>query len=486
MDNLHRPGESILIGDFNLDMSKRDSPKVKKLLKVCSKNSLESYIHSCTRITRKSATTIDLIFSDFGYVSHSGTIDTNISDHLPIYLVKKKSCTSKTYVEVEGRSYKNLDRDQFDADIKAIDLSDVLGRCGPDVIWDTFYQRAVEVLDIHCPIKKLRLYTDRAGFITTDLEKLIHMRDKSYSKARRSGLTEDWNSARSIRDKVRRDLNKAKKDYVARLIDQSNGDSKKFWRVLGDTFLKMKSANIDCIYKQGTTDVIYGAEAADEINRFFCNVSTELARKFPDLPDIPDPDYSVSRNYLIRGPLDIDSVLTQIRKIDVGKASGLIEMNSRILKTILLAVPQLFTDILNLCLEHAIFPNSWKVAIIVALPKKGNAKELNNLRPLSLLPVQGKILEFFLNQEIMAHLEDNQLLADEQMGFRGGRSTVEGCLGLVDEIIKSNDDGKLSIVVFVDLAKAFNTVSLPLLLQKMANFGFPKRIVDMLRSYLRD
>lgn len=59
---------------------------------------------------------------------------------------------------------------------------------------------------------------------------------------------------------------KLKKDYVALLIDQTNGDSKQFWPVLGDSFLKTKSASINCIYTKNTTDIIYGIEAANEIN----------------------------------------------------------------------------------------------------------------------------------------------------------------------------------------------------------------------------
>lgn len=110
------------------------------------------------------------------------------------------------------------------------------------------------------------------------------------------------------------------------------------------------------------------------------------------MPILDDPDNRASADYLPCGPLDLDSVPTQVHRIDITKSSGLREMNSKILKIILLAVPELFTWILNSCLEKSIFPDSWKVAIVVPLPKKGNIKELNNIRPISLLPAQGVLI----------------------------------------------------------------------------------------------
>lgn len=104
LENSPTPGERVMIGDFNIDISKGNCPKVKKLFKLCSNWNLESHIESNTRITNKSATCIDLIYSDIRYVSCSGCINVNISDHLPTYLVKKKSKSDKSFVEIVRRS----------------------------------------------------------------------------------------------------------------------------------------------------------------------------------------------------------------------------------------------------------------------------------------------------------------------------------------------------------------------------------------------
>lgn len=87
---------------------------------------------------------------------------------------------------------------------------------------------------------------------------------------------------------------------------------------------------------------------------------------------------------------------------------------------------------------------------------------------------------------ILQHMEDEGLLINEQMGFRGGQSTVESCFGLVDGISQATNLGKVAIAVFIDPAKAFNTVSHPLLLNKMLGYGLSDRILKILTSYLMD
>lgn len=179
-----------------------------------------------------------------------------------------------------------------------------------------------------------------------------------------------------------------------------------------------------------------------------------------------------------------DCVDPQIRKIDVSKASGLAGVNSKVVKIMLQSLLREFTELLNLCLEKAIFPEAWKLAVVVGIPKSGDVKNLNNIRPISLLPIPGKILEHFINQQIVSFLESKHLLTNQQMGFRKGRSTVESCLGLIDKAMKAINRSSYLLAVFVHLAKTFNTVNHSLLLTKLRNLGLSPHMVALLDSYL--
>lgn len=68
-------------------------------------------------------------------VHDAGTINVNISDHLPIYIVKKKCRMHREYCEIMGRAYRNLDLDSFNEDLLNIDEDYLFSEENPNIIW---------------------------------------------------------------------------------------------------------------------------------------------------------------------------------------------------------------------------------------------------------------------------------------------------------------------------------------------------------------
>ena len=85
--------------------------------------------------------------------------------------------------------------------------------------------------------------------------------------------------------------------------------------------------------------------------------------------------------------------------------------------------------------------------------------ELDNYRPISILPVLSKILERIVYKQLLSHLENNGLLSSFQLGFRFKRSTELAVTYFTDIIRKEVDNGNILGAVFIDLSKAFDTVS---------------------------
>lgn len=73
---------------------------------------------------------------------------------------------------------------------------------------------------------------------------------------------------------------RAKREYISEQIDASDGDNRKFWDTLQETFLKVTKHEVGQIYSPTTGEVLDGKEAADAINRYFCTVSEQLSKKF--------------------------------------------------------------------------------------------------------------------------------------------------------------------------------------------------------------
>ena len=93
-------------------------------------------------------------------------------------------------------------------------------------------------------------------------------------------------------------------------------------------------------------------------------------------------------------------------------------------------------------------------ATIVPLQKEGDRANVTKLRPVSLLPLPGKILEKIVHDRVMQYLELNELLDERQGGFRSRHSTVDTACHFTDDIYKAMNNRDLTIAAFIDLKKA--------------------------------
>ncbi|GBP81224.1 Probable RNA-directed DNA polymerase from transposon BS [Eumeta japonica] len=89
-----------------------------------------------------------------------------------------------------------------------------------------------------------------------------------------------------------------------------------------------------------------------------------------------------------------------------------------------------------------------------------------------------------MNKRLMLFLESNNCLADEQFGFRAGRSTDHAVLELINSIVAKLDSKKKCFAIFLDLAKAFDAVSIPILIKKLDNAGVRDLPLNLFTCYL--
>ena len=110
-------------------------------------------------------------------------------------------------------------------------------------------------------------------------------------------------------------------------------------------------------------------------------------------------------------------------------------------------------------LENECFPKEWKKVNIVPIHKKGDKQLIQNYRPVSLLPICGKIFEKIIFNSLFKYLENN-LLNPHQSGFRPGDSCVHQLLSITYDIYKSFDANPSLEVkgIFLDMSKAFDRV----------------------------
>ena len=115
-----------------------------------------------------------------------------------------------------------------------------------------------------------------------------------------------------------------------------------------------------------------------------------------------------------------------------------------------------FEMVFKSCIIKVEFPSEWKKANVVLVHKKSHKQSLKNYRPISLLPIFGKIVERIIYNNIFEYLTTNKLISDNQSGFKPGDSCFILLLSIAHEIYHSLDNRLEVRVVFLDISKAFD------------------------------
>ena len=114
--------------------------------------------------------------------------------------------------------------------------------------------------------------------------------------------------------------------------------------------------------------------------------------------------------------------------ISASKATGIDGINAKFLKLAHVSLAKPVAHIINSSLKSAVVPLEWKQARVTPLFKSVDSFEMSNYRPISVLPVMGKILERIVHDQLYNYLNANNMLHTSQSGFRPGFSTVSSTL----------------------------------------------------------
>ena len=133
--------------------------------------------------------------------------------------------------------------------------------------------------------------------------------------------------------------------------------------------------------------------------------------------------------------------------------------------------------------KEAISQEFKDASIIHLYKRKGNPQVCDNHRGISLLSIAGKILANILMNRLNVHLDQTGLIPESQCGFRKYRGTIDMIFTARQLQEKCQEQNVDLYMTFVDLTKAFDTVSRDGLWKIMAKFGCPPRFIAMVRQF---
>ena len=477
--------ELFILGDLNVNYKNKLSAEYKKLSFFVKANGLKQIIDTTTRITSKTKSLLDLILTNSLYVRSAGTLDHYISDHQPIFVTKKKGRDSRPRVEFEGRSYRNFNKDSFRDKLMEIDWADYYQKENPAEAWEFIFSKVESIIDGMCPLRTFKIRNYRPDWITHELLEQIADRDYFYNKAKQTGDEDDWNVAKHLRNVTNANIRQARKDFVVSELQENTSDYKKFWKTIRSVIPNDKGSARNDILLTHDGKKVPKNEVAHYVNNYFVNIGKEIGGNFTYTNKEGESGDTTSDGWSFSEFNEIE-VMKVVKSINVSKSSGLSNISSFVVKEAFsILIPQI-TFLFNLTIRTSIFPRAWKEALVIPIPKTGNAKQVQNYRPISLLPLPGKLLEKLVHAQISEYLENISHLTENQHGFRKGHSTIHS-VAQVTNYINTKMDGRLpTLAAFIDFRKAFDCVQHPVLLDKLADLGLDRAVTDWFRSYLCD
>ena len=268
-----------------------------------------------------------------------------------------------------------------------------------------------------------------------------------------------------LRTQVKKAIKESRESFYNSLGNSLRINPKRFWSIF-----KIKSnsgsvpnsiSRISNINPESRLHANTPHSIASMFKEYFHSVYTSAKKEsFSTQPVSSSPLSSISSI-----ELSIEEVCHVLQNIDPSKAHGPDGFPSRILKECAHQLAPSLHYLFTKSLKMSQIPMEWKLANIIPIHKQGNKNHVENYRPISLLFIVGKTLERCILNHISKHIQSN--IHSAQFGFVNGRSCATQLLSILNIVGKNLDNGLQTDVVFMDIAKAFDTVDHSKMLQKL-------------------
>ena len=181
-----------------------------------------------------------------------------------------------------------------------------------------------------------------------------------------------------------------------------------------------------------------------------------------------------------------ETVKKKLSVLKTNKSPGIDSIHPLILKECYEELSDILSKLFNHSLQCESLPAMWRKTQVTPLFKKGNKQSCSNYRPVSLTVILCKILETFIRNAIMKHMEENKMFTDHQHGFRTKHSCVTQILEVVEHWSEILEQGGNLDCIYLDFAKAFDTVPYQRLLQKLHAYGISGKVLSWIKSFSLD
>ena len=436
----------------------------------------------------KNPTCIDLILTDQpNLVIDSGTRPSpdSVCHHQIIYCKANFNLPPPPPYEREFWYYSRANRESIQRSIRSFPWELRLN-LNPNPNWQAkeFTKYFLNIMSNFIPHEKKKVQPRDNPWITKPIKAMINRKNRLYKNYKRHGYQlNDKTRLDNFRLECQKAVEDAKKTYLVNLgnkLQSQNTHGKTYWKIINKVLNKSKAPKIPPLLVNNKF-ILDCKEKAALFTNFFCNQCT------PVLTDSVLPPFTSKTNMRFdQFPISINDIVKLVCQLNPNKATGSDGISAQMLllcgDTVAIPLKIIYDNILS----TGIYPNIWKLANVTPIHKKNDKQVIKNYRPISLLPICGKILEKIIFNQLYGFLSSNNLITNKQSGFRPGDSTTNQLLDLVDTIHESFDALPTLEVraVFLDISKAFDKVWHEGLIFKLKQNGISGSLLKLLENYL--
>jgi len=489
-----RRTQVLLVGDFNhpeINWENETSPASDNhkatifMESVVRENFLYQHIRNPTHYrAEQSPTLVDLVFTkEEGMIKeilHSAPIG---KSHHQVLSFEYRTNTQNIGAKQEARFlYSRADYDGLRQKMREQNLCDRLQDKNVTEGWNLLCEAYNQALVKCVPkskgtnknqlkIKKKPLWMNEKALIKIKKKKAAF---KRYMETKEG---KDYLMYAKVRNQASTECKRAIKEYERSLAKKAQCNPKAFY-AYANSKLKTKQGVADLTDGEGNT-ATNNKDKADTLNRFFCSVFTK-----ENTQNMPTCEQRRVRSELRNIDFTRESILKRLQSLNPTKSPGSDGMHSRVLKELADELAEPLTMLFTKSLEEGVLPSSWKEANVTPIFKKGKKSDPGNYRPVSLTSIVCKVMESEIRDKIIGHLCQNELLSDCQHGFIPKRSCVTNLLATMDNWTESLDEGKPVDAVYLDFAKAFDSVPQLRLIRKIEAYGITGKVQKWIRHFL--
>jgi hypothetical protein len=467
------------MGDFNLDLQK-PQPSWESTFSIYGLNQL---VNEPTRVTPTSSTLLDHIYTNNdNKIVNVRLSDVSVSDHsatMCTWLCKSLKTKKASHTTIVYRCFKKFDQNKFLSDLNCADFSAVYSCSTPNDAVSMWYNIFLPIVDKHAPVRKKRVKQQTLpGWLTSDIIQAMEIRDRLKKEKKFA----EYKKQRNV---VSMMVQVAKQKYFDTLIT-NNSDIGQLWRAMNDITNKSNRSK-----HHGQTPI-----TPEEFNSHFLTAADRVLSTSTSQTHSAKSPYDLLDKFCTEHLLPGDSCsIPDIAVHEMGKylsslknkkSMGIDNLNAFIIKLSIPYIVESLTYISNLCIKTNTFPDAWKAAKVIPLPKASDLQDPNNFRPISILSILSKPIEKHVHSHILKFIERHDLFHEFQSGFRKNHSCHSALTHMCDTWLTAINKLEIAGSIFLDLKKAFDLVDHNIMIEKLKRYVNNDSTVNFVASFLSD